>query len=266
MVRTKLDSELQAQLDNKMQEGYELSMACKTKEAVDVWKDLWNRIKDAMNGQQIKYIEDMDEASHGQQSIFNWVMDFELELTKAAERDKAYNYSKIDFCADYIEMSRDKNEFNKLVLKQEIAVAHFELGKIDEGEELFKRYLDEHPASGWGWIKWSDQYGVFADEQIKDEKRAIQILKQALEVKGLEDKMDVMDRLEELYNRLEMTQESMALKQKIIEMQKPSNHYVQEREKTITSSRNAPQIKVTKVGRNRPCPCGSGKRFKKCCG
>jgi uncharacterized protein len=22
----------------------------------------------------------------------------------------------------------------------------------------------------------------------------------------------------------------------------------------------------TKVGRNEPCPCGSGKKFKKCCG
>lgn len=25
-------------------------------------------------------------------------------------------------------------------------------------------------------------------------------------------------------------------------------------------------VKVTKVGRNEPCPCGSGKKFKKCCG
>lgn len=75
-----------------------------------------------------------------------------------------------------------------------------------------------------------------------------------------------MDRLEELYNKLEMEQESIVLKQKIIEMQKPSNHYVQEWKKTIKSSRNAPQIKVTKVGRNDPCPCGSGKKLKKCCG
>lgn len=141
MVRTKLDSELQAPLDNKMQEGYKLSMAGKTKEAVDVWKDLWNGIKDAMNDLQIKYIEDMNKAFHGQQSIYNWVMDFELELTKAAESDKAYNNSKIDFCTDYIEMSRDKNEFNMLVLKQEIAVAHFELGKIDEREELLRGIL-----------------------------------------------------------------------------------------------------------------------------
>lgn len=26
------------------------------------------------------------------------------------------------------------------------------------------------------------------------------------------------------------------------------------------------QRKVEKVGRNEPCPCGSGKKFKKCCG
>lgn len=28
---------------------------------------------------------------------------------------------------------------------------------------------------------------------------------------------------------------------------------------------NHPPITVTKVGRNEPCPCGSGKKFKKCC-
>ncbi len=27
-----------------------------------------------------------------------------------------------------------------------------------------------------------------------------------------------------------------------------------------------PPRQVTKVGRNEPCPCGSGKKFKKCCG
>lgn len=28
----------------------------------------------------------------------------------------------------------------------------------------------------------------------------------------------------------------------------------------------APQRRVDKVGRNDPCPCGSGRKFKKCCG
>jgi preprotein translocase subunit SecA len=33
-----------------------------------------------------------------------------------------------------------------------------------------------------------------------------------------------------------------------------------------TAQTNAPVIKGDKVGRNDPCPCGSGKKYKKCCG
>jgi len=32
------------------------------------------------------------------------------------------------------------------------------------------------------------------------------------------------------------------------------------------SSNNAAPIHREKIGRNRPCPCGSGKKYKKCCG
>jgi uncharacterized protein YecA (UPF0149 family) len=28
----------------------------------------------------------------------------------------------------------------------------------------------------------------------------------------------------------------------------------------------APKVTTPKIGRNEPCPCGSGKKFKKCCG
>jgi uncharacterized protein YecA (UPF0149 family) len=27
-----------------------------------------------------------------------------------------------------------------------------------------------------------------------------------------------------------------------------------------------PALRLIKVGRNAPCPCGSGKKYKKCCG
>ena len=33
-----------------------------------------------------------------------------------------------------------------------------------------------------------------------------------------------------------------------------------------TSLKKAPVRKTEKVGRNDPCPCGSGKKYKKCCG
>jgi preprotein translocase subunit SecA len=31
-------------------------------------------------------------------------------------------------------------------------------------------------------------------------------------------------------------------------------------------SKKEPTIKKDKPGRNDPCPCGSGKKYKKCCG
>ena len=35
----------------------------------------------------------------------------------------------------------------------------------------------------------------------------------------------------------------------------------------IEEVENKPQIDLSqKIGRNDPCPCGSGKKFKKCCG
>ncbi|MBO5386425.1 SEC-C domain-containing protein [bacterium] len=35
----------------------------------------------------------------------------------------------------------------------------------------------------------------------------------------------------------------------------------------IEDNENKPQIDTTqKIGRNDPCPCGSGKKYKKCCG
>ena len=30
--------------------------------------------------------------------------------------------------------------------------------------------------------------------------------------------------------------------------------------------KDKPQVKRAKIGRNDPCPCGSGKKYKNCCG
>ena len=36
--------------------------------------------------------------------------------------------------------------------------------------------------------------------------------------------------------------------------------------KPVEAPRREPIVKNGKVGRNDPCPCGSGKKYKKCCG
>ena len=44
--------------------------------------------------------------------------------------------------------------------------------------------------------------------------------------------------------------------------------YVQSERKELYKTQKSSQtvIKPPKVGRNEPCPCGSGKKYKKCCG
>ncbi|MCQ2466077.1 MAG: SEC-C domain-containing protein [Clostridia bacterium] len=41
---------------------------------------------------------------------------------------------------------------------------------------------------------------------------------------------------------------------------------VEQRDKIAFEYREANTIHVEKIGRNDPCPCGSGKKYKKCCG
>ena len=41
---------------------------------------------------------------------------------------------------------------------------------------------------------------------------------------------------------------------------------VKEMQKSVDSQKKAAQAKSAKVQRNEPCPCGSGKKYKKCCG
>lgn len=38
------------------------------------------------------------------------------------------------------------------------------------------------------------------------------------------------------------------------------------REQLLKDYKNSKTVHVHKVGRNDPCPCGSGKKYKKCCG
>ena len=44
-----------------------------------------------------------------------------------------------------------------------------------------------------------------------------------------------------------------------------NNVYQQAPEAQVAPSPEKPKKQKTKVGRNEPCPCGSGKKFKKCC-
>ncbi len=258
-------------LDDKMQKGYELSLTVDNRfserinyEALKVWGDTWDIIKNMMDKYSVNGLKAFDDLFNGTQSVYNWSMDYEMELANALVENLDYAQTRIDFCTEYIERYENKNEHNIKVMMSNVADTYFRLGNADKGDELFAGYLKDDPEWGCGWIGWSDQYNIYGEH--KDTDKAIDILKQGLEVKELNDRWDVLDRLHQIYIDIGKNDEAESI-MKIMEQVEGKMRLTQP--KTFITEgydKSLPYVVGNKIGRNDPCPCGSGKKYKKCCG
>lgn len=75
---------------------------------------------------------------------------------------------------------------------------------------------------------------------------------------GLRDSNYVIEGLITLY-------EEMGKSDKVKEFKKLYSE-LQPAEPSSNESHKAEPVQTVKIGRNEPCPCGSGKKYKKCCG
>jgi len=253
-------------LDREMQKGYKLLSEDRLFEAIHAWWETWEDIKYLMAQHGITDVDSFDDVFNGTQSVFNWASDFEMELGNAAVESREYCQQRIDFCREYLERYNDPSELNAKGMKVAIAESYFKLGEADEGDKLFEQLVAEYPRWAWGWINWSDQYNLWECNNNKQPERAIEILKRGLEVPGLEDKRDVHERLKDIYSDLGMQDEAVEIDKEIKEIQS-TNQTWPDMEHVLKDFRVAsPAVVPRKIGRNEPCSCGSGKKYKKCCG
>lgn len=282
-------------VDDKMQAGYAVMKTDDVAQACRLWLETWRAILDIMQRGSMDSLDEFDDLFGGTQSVFNWVQDLETELHNAGLREPHFFRERIALCETMV----DRFDGGRLTLdnfKRALAESHFESGNREIGDRLFRRWLDEQPQWGWGWIGWSDCYWLFAAPTgEKDAVRAEQILKEGLASPGVEDRVHILERLEVLYKETGRGEEAKALRKEIEQLPSPNKN-------ATTAMRTAgAQVKPTinfgdeglpvgqlpnlakslpsaslvsadpftrqpKVGRNEPCPCGSGKKFKKCCG
>ncbi|MDW7650373.1 MAG: SEC-C metal-binding domain-containing protein [Bacillota bacterium] len=251
---SKLPKELQKRLDEKMQAGYRLMYADNDPGAADEWLEVWEMIKSAMDEYGINSIEDFDREFEGKEPVYNWSGDFEMTLENAGRGNSLYLEKRIVFCREYIERYHDRTDYNIMNMKRAVAESYFRLGQKADGELLFQKITEEYPFWSWGWIGWADMYWLFGREEDKNSDKAIALLQRALQEKELDERHEVQQRLKDLYLDLGMKKEADAIKVK------------RQKQKPIQQARvKQTPVQVTKVGRNEPCPCGSGKKYKKCC-
>ena len=141
--------------------------------------------------------------------------------------------------------------------KRNIADAYADMGNPEKCLKLYEEYLKEDPLWGWAWIGYFRQlqkYSVDRFEPTLDEL-----------YQKLQDGVDFRDK-EDLYRELGDEYNALGNKERsdyfyaLEDAERASRRSCSERVVKVT------EVKPKKIYPNDPCPCGSGKKYKKCCG
>jgi tetratricopeptide (TPR) repeat protein len=232
------------QLDDKIEEMVKAEDKRKWQRAVQMGGEAFDIIR--------RYI--IEEASGGCR--------LRHEFYEKLRRSSLYDVDS--FLDDFLTMLCDGKEYEKALKVADMLVDAFNdgsffnykseclfaLGRKDEGEQCCQSWIERDPKNVWPYIHAGDGLWWY---RKKDYARAKDYYQKALDVAranaGTPDgKID----LEVVYDRLlDLTQ---AMGDHV-----EATHYRRQLDVLRSKAQK-------KVGRNDPCPCGSGKKYKKCCG
>ncbi len=160
--------------------------------------------------------------------------------------EKAREWHKLLFYSD-----RLWNLFEDTSFLKKKALAYFGLKRFKEGKEIYEELIAQEPSNISNLIN----YGNLCIRYLKDKRLAKEIYQRAL--------FKVQSGLFTSYEREEWINIIFCHLREITDDPKEMERLESQKVNSILS----PQIRTyKKVGRNEPCPCGSGKKYKKCCG
>jgi tetratricopeptide (TPR) repeat protein len=287
-------------LGEKIQAGYDALERQEAAGAAAVWLGAWVDVVRLCDLTGIDLIGEFDDRFPMYQSLFNWSQDLEDALWNAGRENPGFLRGRIAVCEEALRRFPNENELMVENRRRALAESYFELGETDKGEALFAQWLEADPRWGWGWIGWADVH-FFINDRPKDYTRAQDLLRRGYSTPGVRDREDIADRLVLLYRETGRNEEAEALAaeakrsrredcgvrvRRTIDLEDAGDRAVVRDTTTATFEgegfpldriteivealdatrpTTAPR-RATKVGRNAPCPCGSGRKYKKCCG
>ena len=231
-----------AEIDDKIQQGYtKIYREKNCTGGCDAWLEAWEGLKAIMEAENLREIGETEKKYAWHQFISNFVQDLDMELGNASINEPSYRKKHIEYCRELIERCGSE----QLMLentRRSMADSYFRLGEHEKSDHLFEEWLQEDPDWGWGYIGWSDCYAWELKEPCYD--RAEEILILGLSQAGLRDRRDVLGRAVEISEKRGDAEKARSYRQELHRLS---------------------SVRVEKVGPNAPCPCGSGKKYKKCC-
>lgn len=254
-IRTEWD-----EWDDLVQRGYEFFEENKDTEGLQLWKEAWGIFESAMKQvAETETLYGLMESQDYEYPIDGWLQDYEMELGNAGDYEE-----RIAFCQRVLELFDWKYEDDSC-FRCGIGESLFREEKIEEAYEYYENWLEDDPQNlnginSFSWILFENGDTGKAYEVIRkvtwgvscDADRAFLFMhaRQLAKHAGKEDEsiwyQQQLDKFEESMGKWEMGEDDIF--------------------DEFTAPKQIPVVKEKKIYPNDPCPCGSGKKYKKCCG
>ena len=246
--------------DDLVQKGYECFGNEKAAEGLSFWQDAWNVFGSIMDQtleadtlyglmEELDYVYPIDE----------WLQDYEMELGNAERYEE-----RIAFCQKVLDLF-DWQDDDDSCFRCGIGDSLFQEGKSAEACEYFEKWLAEDPQNVNGIICFT--WLLFANG---DAERAYKIVRRVTwGISCYADNSLLFMRAKQLADYLGKEDESRWYQQQLDKFEESIEKWEMDEDAIFdefTTPKQIPVVKEKKIYPNDPCPCGSGKKYKKCCG
>ncbi|MGE5587223.1 MAG: hypothetical protein ACM3ZO_03260 [Clostridia bacterium] len=163
------------------------------------WMQLraWDYIKALFSGKAAS-IEEAAEICSGASSLGEWCVALADNLGFEAASSPSLARERLRFAREFCELFPESDEEFIRLMRSAEAEALFALGRIEEGDEVFRTLVQQWPDWTWGYIYWGDAYARKGDGHPEHVARAREIFNAALRRADESDAEVIRGRLEDL--------------------------------------------------------------------
>ena len=248
------------QWDDLAQRGYECFEEQKTEEGLRLWQEAWEIFDSIMRqSQDTDTLYGLMESLDYTYPIDGWLQDYGVELGNARKYEE-----RIAFCQRILEVF-DWQTVDSSCFRCGIGESLFRQGKAEEAYEYYKKWLAHEPRNVNGITSFS--WILSENGEVQE---AYKIVRKATwgVTCGMENSFLFM-RAKQLAESVGKEDESQWYQQQLDKFQESIVKWEIDEDAIFdefTIPKQVPVVKEKKVYPNDPCPCGSGKKYKKCCG
>jgi tetratricopeptide (TPR) repeat protein len=260
------DRSPEKQLADLVRDGYGLERRDQTAAACDRWLEAWGIVKE-LAAPSMRTTDSFNRAYRGlTESIYNWTSDLEMYLQNAGVDDPIYHEHRLRFVRELLALFPDEDDDRYLQFKRAEGEALWALGREEEAEQLCAALVDRLPDEAWAYVAWADKYWLMDPPDPPQYGRAEEIMRRALKRPNLRDRVDLLERLIDLYDTWGKPEQLASVQSQVDELRQSADSGVKAFLSGMASKLSGSQklAPAKKPGRNEPCWCGSGKKYKHC--